>query len=91
MASGGAALPADDAPGRTSADPRASAVIVLDLQHDVVDPAGKLAGAGAEYAIRHDVVGKVARLASAARATGIPVIHVHNLHVPGHPDVLRAR
>lgn len=69
-------------------DPVGSALIILDLQHDVVGPGGRLSGGGAaDYARRHDVVGKVARLADAARSAGVPVIHVHNLHGVGHADV----
>jgi nicotinamidase-related amidase len=71
-----------------SADPSGTALIIVDLQNDVVGPGGKLAAGGAaDYAKRHDVIGNVARLATAARSAGIPVVHVHNVHAAGHRDV----
>jgi len=71
-----------------AADPARSALIILDLQNDVVSDGGLLAGDGAaDYARRHNVLENVARLAAAAREAGVPVIHVHNVHAAGHPDV----
>jgi gluconolactonase len=55
-----------------------TALIIQDLQNDVVSPGGSFAGTGsAEHAAKQDVVANVARLADAARTAGLPVIHVY--------------
>jgi nicotinamidase-related amidase len=55
-----------------------TALIIQDLQNDVVSDGGKFAATGSsEHAAKQNVVANVARLAEAARASGLPVIHVH--------------
>jgi gluconolactonase len=55
-----------------------SALIIQDLQNDVIGEQGAFAGTGAPaHAASQNVVANVARLAEAARAAGVPVIHVH--------------
>jgi gluconolactonase len=67
-------------------DPSRCALIIQDLQNDVITEGGKFAGnGGAEHARKQDVVAKVARLALAARSAGTPVIHVHYVVDPGAP------
>jgi gluconolactonase len=60
-------------------DPRKSALIIQDLQNDVIMPGGaftKPDASPAEHAKKQNVVGNVRALASAARAAGMPVVHV---------------
>ncbi len=60
-------------------DPKKSALIIQDLQNDVIMPGGaftKPDTSPAEHAKKQNVVGNVKALASAARAAGMPVVHV---------------
>ena len=58
-------------------DPKRSALIIQDLQNDVIIEGGAFAESGAPaHAIAQNVVGNVADLAAACRAAGVPVIHI---------------
>lgn len=60
-------------------DPARTAVLILDLQNEVIHEKGAFGGTGAAaHAVEQDVVANAARLAAAARAAGSPVIHVHH-------------
>ena len=55
-----------------------SALIIQDMQNDVIGEKGAFADSGAPaHAASQNVVANVARLADAARSAGVPVIHVH--------------
>jgi gluconolactonase len=55
-----------------------TALIIQDMQNDVIGAQGAFAETGAPaHAASQNVVANVARLADAARAGGVPVIHVH--------------
>jgi gluconolactonase len=65
-------------------DPKRSALIIQDLQNDVIIEGGAFADSGAPaHATAQNVVGNVADLAAACRAAGVPVIHVWYLVEPG--------
>jgi gluconolactonase len=60
-------------------DPKKSALIIQDLQNDVIMPGGaftKPDSAPAEHAKKQNVVTNVKALAGAARSAGMPVVHV---------------
>ena len=58
-------------------DPKRSALIIQDLQNDVIIEGGAFADSGAPaHATAQNVVGNVAELAAACRSAGVPVIHV---------------
>ncbi|CAA9516074.1 MAG: Gluconolactonase / Isochorismatase [uncultured Solirubrobacteraceae bacterium] len=58
-------------------DPARTALIIQDLQNDVIIEGGAFADSGAPaHATAQNVVGNVAQLADAFRAAGAPVIHV---------------
>jgi len=58
-------------------DPGRTALVIQDLQNDVVSEGGAFASTGSsDHAASQNVVANVARLAEGARAVGIPVIHV---------------
>jgi gluconolactonase len=58
-------------------DPARTALIIQDLQNDVIIEGGAFADSGAPaHATSQNVVGNVAALADAFRAAGAPVIHV---------------
>src|ERR671917_1243946 len=61
-------------------DPSRTALIIQDLQNDVIIEGGAFADSGAPaHATAQNVVGNVAQLADACRAAGAPVIHVWSL------------
>lgn len=65
-------------------DAACTAMVIQDLQNDVITPGGAFADdGGAEHAKKQNVVERVSRLAAAARSVGVPVIHVHYVVDPG--------
>ena len=67
-------------------DSKTTAMIIQDLQNDVISEGGAFAGDGGyDHALSQNVVENVARLAAAARSVGVPVIHVHYVVDPGAP------
>lgn len=64
-------------------DPARSALIIQDMQNDVIGEQGAFADTGAPaHAASQNVVANVARLADAARRAGAAVIHVHYVVEP---------
>jgi gluconolactonase len=65
-------------------DPGRTALIIQDLQNDVIIEGGAFADSGAPaHAQSQNVVENVKNLAQAARDAGVPVIHVHYIVEPG--------
>jgi len=65
-----------------------TALILQDLQNDVMIEGGAFADSGSPlHARTQNVVANAARLASAARAKGVMVIHVWMVCEPGHPHL----
>ena len=65
-----------------------TALIIQDMQNDVVSEGGKFTADGAaDHATKQNVVDNVKRLAEAARANGLPVIHVHYIVEEGAPGL----
>lgn len=75
------------APGYTL-DPSRCALIIQDMQNDVVMEGGAFASSGSPAHCREqNTIANAGRLAQAARARGIPVIHVWFIVEPGAPGV----
>ena len=69
-------------------DPSRSALIIQDMQNDVIIEGGAFADSGAPaHATAQNVVGNVAELAAACRAAGVPVIHVWYIVEKGAPGL----
>lgn len=69
-------------------DPKKSALIIQDLQNDVIIEGGAFADSGAPaHAKSQKVVANVKALAAAARAKGMPVIHVWIIVEKGAPGL----
>src|SRR3954463_16533778 len=69
-------------------DPKRSALIIQDLQNDVISEGGAFADSGAPaHATAQNVVRNVADLAAACRAAGVPVIHVWYIVEAGAPGL----
>jgi gluconolactonase len=73
---------------RIDVDPGRAALIIQDLQNDVMVEGGAFAESGApQHAKEQNVVENVKQLAEACRAVGIPVIHVHYIVEDGAPGL----
>jgi nicotinamidase-related amidase len=69
-------------------DPGRTALIIQDLQNDVIAEGGAFADSGAPaHAQSQNVVANVQQLAQAARDAGLPVIHVHYIVEKGAPGL----
>lgn len=69
-------------------DPGRCALIIQDLQNDVIIDGGAFAESGSpDHAREQDVVANVARLADACRKKGVAVIHVWYVVEPGAPGL----
>ena len=67
-------------------DPSKTAMILQDLQNDVITEGGAFAGGGSsDHATSQNVVANAKRLANAARARGVMIIHVWMVIEPGAP------
>jgi gluconolactonase len=65
-------------------DPARAALVIQDMQNDVIIAGGAFADSGSPvHAIEQNVVANVAALAAAARAAGVPVLHVWYIVEPG--------
>jgi gluconolactonase len=74
--------------GELRLDPARCAMIIQDLQNDVIMDGGAFAASGSPaHAKQQNVVENVRRLADAARAKGVIVIHVHFVVEPGAPGM----
>jgi gluconolactonase len=69
-------------------DPSRCALIIQDMQNDVISEGGAWADTGApEHAQEQNAVENAKRLADACRSAGIPVIHVHYIVEDGSPGL----
>ena len=69
-------------------DPARCALVIQDLQNDVMIEGGVWADSGApQHAKEQNVVENVKDLAAACRAAGVPVIHVWYVVEPGAPGL----
>jgi gluconolactonase len=69
-------------------DPARSALIIQDMQNDVIIGGGAFAESGAPaHAIAQNAVANVADLAAACRSAGVPVIHVWYIVEEGAPGL----
>lgn len=59
--------------------PDRCAVLVIDMQNDMVKPEGKLAQAGNEMSGMYRIVPRCAQLIDQARGLGVPVIHIQTI------------
>src|SRR5437879_12963668 len=69
-------------------DPKAAAMVIQDMQNDVIIEGGAFADSGAPaHATAQNVVENVKSLAAACRSAGVPVIHVWYIVEPGAPGL----
>jgi gluconolactonase len=78
----------DFRPEHLQLDPRRCALILLDVQNDVVSEGGAFAAGGAaEHAHRQNLVANLRRLTDAARSAGVVVVHVRFVVEPNAPGL----
>jgi nicotinamidase-related amidase len=65
----------------------ATALLVIDMQRDFLDPQGYIARSGVDVSVLRACIPNVRRLLDAARATGIRVIHTREGHRPDLSDL----
>src|SRR5437667_8577971 len=69
-------------------DPKAAALVIQDMQNDVIIEGGAFADSGAPaHAAAQSVVEDVKGLAAGARSVGVPVIHVWYIVEAGAPGL----
>ena len=69
-------------------DPARSALIIQDMQNDVLSEGGAFAESGSpQHAREQNVVENIRRLAEVCRARGVMVVHVHFLVETGSPGL----
>jgi nicotinamidase-related amidase len=64
-----------------------TALVVIDMQHDFVDPEGWFARFGFDVAPLRAIIPTIASLLEAARAGGVPVIHTRQGNAPDLSDL----
>jgi gluconolactonase len=83
-----ARLPGPSGGAGLKLDPRRCALIIQDMQNDVISEGGAFAASGAPaHARAQRVVDNLRRLADAARARGVMVVHVWFVVEPGAPGI----
>jgi nicotinamidase-related amidase len=67
-------------------DPASTALIVIDMQRDFIEPGGFGAALGNDVTPLQAIVPTVARLLAVMRGAGMPVIHTRECHRPDLSD-----
>ncbi|MEO1491655.1 MAG: isochorismatase family protein [Pseudomonadota bacterium] len=71
-------------------DPGKTALLIQDMQNDVIMPGGAFADSGSpQHAQAQNVIANSARLAAGCRQAGVTVIHIWFVCEPGHPLLLQ--
>lgn len=87
-ASAGRSAQASGGNGGLRLDASRCALIIQDMQNDVVMDGGAFAASGSpDHCRQQNAIANIARLADRCRELGVPVIHVHYLVNPGAPGM----
>ena len=65
----------------------ATALLVIDMQRDFLDPAGYIGQSGVDVGVLRAAIPNVGRLLAAARSARVPVIHTREGHRPDLADL----
>lgn len=72
-------------------DPATTALVVIDMQRDFVEPGGFGASLGNDVTRLQAIIPTVARLIAGARAAGLQVVHTRECHRPDLSDLPPAK
>ena len=72
-------------------DPAHTALIVIDMQRDFIEPGGFGATLGNDVTLLKKIVPTVARLIAVFRTAGLPIIHTRECHKPDLSDLPAAK
>ena len=72
-------------------EPASTALIVIDMQRDFVEPGGFGASLGNDVSLLKKIVPTVGRLIDLFRIAGLPVIHTRECHKPDLSDLPKAK
>ena len=67
-------------------NPQTTALIVIDMQRDFIDPGGFGAALGNDVSRLQEIIPATAQLIAIARRAGLPVIHTRECHLPDLSD-----
>src|ERR1700748_3340401 len=62
--------------------PQSAALVISECQRGILDPTAPVTRALAAQAAKRGIVARIAELAGAFRAAGLPVVHCHIAHRP---------
>src|SRR5215207_7552384 len=79
-------MPVPATPFAYSLAPAATALIVIDMQRDFIEPGGFGATLGNDVNLLKKIVPTVGRLLDVFRKAGLPVIHTRECHKPDLSD-----
>ena len=74
-----------------SFDPAQTALIVIDMQRDFIEPGGFGHTLGNDVTLLGKIVPTVARLIDSFRGAGLPIIHTRECHKPDLSDLPKAK
>jgi nicotinamidase-related amidase len=74
-----------------SFDPAHTALIVIDMQRDFIEPGGFGATLGNDVSLLKKIVPTVAKLLEAFRSAGLPIVHTRECHKPDLSDLPKAK
>ncbi|MDF1729465.1 MAG: cysteine hydrolase family protein, partial [Sulfitobacter sp.] len=72
-------------------DPQSTALIVIDMQRDFVEPGGFGETLGNDVSLLRAIIPTTARLIALCRDQGLPVIHTRECHRPDLSDLPPAK
>ncbi len=81
----------DADPEPLSIDPATTAVVIIDMQRDFIEPGGFGESLGNDVSLLRAAIGPCRALLAGARAAGILVIHTREGHRPDLSDAPRAK
>jgi len=74
-----------------SFDPAHTALIVIDMQRDFIEPGGFGETLGNDVTLLRKIVPTVGRLIDAFRIAGLPIVHTRECHKPDLSDLPKAK